>query len=54
MHDGEKNGCLDNGGIFNVVGKKIIMRQFLDGKNHRTLADTVSTNETKKGFAGEL
>ena len=34
--------------------KKIIMRQFLDGKNHRTLADTVSTNETKKGFAGEL
>ena len=55
MHDGGKNGCLDNGGIFKVEGK--IMRQFLDGKYHRTLADIVSTNETMyslKDFVGEL
>ena len=33
------------------------MRQFLDGKYHRTLADIVSTNETMyslKDFVGEL
>ena len=42
---------------FSKLREKLIMRQFLDGKYHRTLADIVSTNETMyslKDFVGEL
>ena len=42
---------------FSKLREKLIMRQFLDGKYHRTLADIVRTNETMyslKDFVGEL
>ena len=42
---------------FSKLREKLIMRQFLDGKHHRRLADIVSINETMyslKDFVGKL
>ena len=42
MDDGEKNGC-QKWRDFEGCVKKLIVKQFLDGKHDRKLADIVST-----------